>query len=60
MFSVVVNEEIVGGAIVFINANEMYVDRIFVNPIYFRKGYGLLIMEKLEKFSGIKMGFGYT
>ena len=27
----------------------MYVGRIFVDPIHFRKGYGIAIMEEIEK-----------
>ncbi|MBQ3864705.1 MAG: GNAT family N-acetyltransferase [Clostridia bacterium] len=39
---------IVGGAILFLNNNVMNVARIFVAPEYFRKGYGIYIMQEVE------------
>ena len=38
----------VGGAVLFVKDNEMNVGRIFVSPEYFRKGYGIFMMEQIE------------
>ena len=38
----------VGGAVLFVKDNEMNVGRIFVSPEYFRKGYGLFMMQQIE------------
>ncbi len=51
LFTAVDNDKIVGGAIIFLDANNasiMYIGRIFVNPSYFKKGYGIAIMEQIE------------
>ena len=39
----------VGGAVLFVKDNEMNVGRIFVVPEYFRKGYGIFMMEQIEE-----------
>ena len=44
----------VGGAIVFLQGNELNVGRIFVSPDFFRKGYGTFIMQQIEEsFSAV-------
>ncbi len=45
------DNKIVGGIIIFPEEKSsfMYVGRIFVDPIHFRKGYGIAIMEEIEK-----------
>lgn len=46
------NGKIVGGIIIFLDGNNssfMYIGRIFVDPSEFRKGYGIAIMEEIEK-----------
>ena len=46
---------IVGGAILFLQGDELNVGRIFVAPEYFRKGYGAFIMQEIESmFTGVK------
>ena len=38
----------VGGAVLFVKDDEMNVGRIFVSPEYFRKGYGIFMMQQIE------------
>lgn len=40
---------IVGGAILFFQKDELNVSRIFVAPEHFRKGYGIFMMQEIEK-----------
>ncbi|MDO4543398.1 MAG: GNAT family N-acetyltransferase [Clostridia bacterium] len=50
LLSAVENEVIVGGAVIFINdKNELFIGRIFIDPKYQRKGYGIELMEKIEE-----------
>ena len=41
--------DIVGGAVLFLSADKLYIGRIFIDPHYFRKGYGMSIMENIEE-----------
>ena len=46
---------IVGGAILFLQADALNVGRIFVAPEHFRKGYGAFMMQEIESmFPGVK------
>ena len=48
------NNEIVGGAVLFVEERKLYVGRIFINPIFFRKGLGKKLMKDIEgKFENI-------
>ena len=40
---------IAGGAILFSDGLQLHIGRIFVDPEYFRKGYGILIMQEIER-----------
>ena len=40
---------IVGGAILFLKNDILNVGRIFVAPEHFRKGYGIFMMQEIEK-----------
>lgn len=45
----------VGGAILFVSYDEIYIGRIFISPKYHRKGYGISLMNDIEKmFSSVK------
>lgn len=45
----------VGGAILFPSFDEIYIGRIFISPKYHRKGYGISLMNDVEKmFSSVK------
>lgn len=54
LFTAVEEERIVGAIIVFKdrnNASFMYVGRVFVDPDLFRRGYGIQIMEQIERMN---------
>ena len=52
LLQAVVDGEIVGGAVLFADEDgeTLYVGRIFLDPVYFRKGYGLSLMKMAETF----------
>ena len=43
------NGLIVGGAVLFRDKEKLNIGRIFVAPEHFRKGYGIFIMQEVEK-----------
>ena len=43
------NGQIVGGAILFEGDNDLYIGRIFIDPQFLRCGYGMKLMEEIEK-----------
>ena len=51
LYTAICEDTIVGGAVLFPNADqkEIYIGRIFVDPVHFRKGYGIAIMEQIER-----------
>ena len=58
LLQVVIDGEIAGGAILFVDndAETLYIGRIFLDPVYHRKGYGLSLMKLVETFyPGIKI-----
>ena len=57
LLQAVIDGEIVGGAILFLDKDgeTLYIGRIFLDPSYHRKGYGLSLMNMVETFyPGIK------
>lgn len=51
LFVALVDNKLVGGAILFLdekNLTNLYVGRIFIAPKYFHKGYGSMLMNKIE------------
>ena len=49
------NGLVVGGAILSLKDDVLKIERIFVAPEYFRKGYGLFVMKQIEElFSNVK------
>ena len=57
LFQAVIDGEIVGGAILFLDKDSetLYIGRIFLDPVHYRKGYGLSLMKMVETYySGIK------
>ncbi len=48
LYKLAVDYKIVGGAILFLKDNELNIGRIFVDPEYFRKGYGIFMMQQIE------------
>ncbi len=52
LLAAVEGDRLLGGAIVFGDQSDkssMYVGRIFIDPAFFRKGYGKKLMEELER-----------
>ena len=57
LLQAVVDGEIVGGAILFVgkDGEVLYIGRIFIDPVHYRKGYGLALMKMVEAYySGIR------
>ena len=57
LLQAVIDGEIVGGAILFVDeeGETLYIGRIFIDPVHYRKGYGLSLMQMVEAYySGIK------
>lgn len=49
------NGLIVGGAILSLKEDTLNIERIFIAPEYFRKGYGLFMMGEIEgRFTNVK------
>ena len=56
LYKLVDDYKIVGGAILFLKDNELNIGRIFVDPEYFRKGYGIFLMQQIEEsFAEVKV-----
>lgn len=58
LLQVIIDGKIAGGAILYVNKDKdtLYVGRIFLDPVYYRKGYGLSLMKMVETFyPGIKI-----
>ena len=49
LYKLSVDGLIVGGAILFVDGSQLNIGRIFVDPEYFRKGYGIFIMQEIER-----------
>ena len=57
LLQAVIAGEIVGGAVLFVDKDgeTLYVGRIFIDPVHYRKGCGLSLMKMAETFyPGIK------
>lgn len=55
LYKLSVDGLIIGGTIVFVDGSQLNVGRIFVDPEYFGKGYGIFIMLEIERiFSEVK------
>ena len=48
LYKLVDDYKIVGGALLFLKDNELNIGRIFIDPEYFRKGYGIFMMQQIE------------
>lgn len=49
LYKLSVDGLIVGGAVVFSEGARLNIGRIFVDPEYFRNGYGLFMMREIER-----------
>ena len=57
LLQAVIDGEIIGGAILFLDKDSetLYIGRIFIDPVHYRKGYGLSLLKMVEAYySGIK------
>ena len=57
LFQAVVDEELIGGAILFLSENKesLYIGRIFVDSLHHKKGYGISLMKLVENlYSDVK------
>lgn len=55
LYKLLVDGLIVGGAILFADGLQLNIGRIFVDSEYFKKGYGIFIMQEIERiFSDAK------
>ena len=48
LYKLVDDYKIVGGALLFLKDNELNIGRIFIDPEYFRKGYGIFMMQQID------------
>ena len=56
LYKLVDDYKIVGGVLLFLKDDELNVGRIFVDPEYFRKGYGIFMMQQIEEsFAEVKV-----
>lgn len=51
LYQAMIGNDIVGAAIIFPDEtkNSVYIGRIFIDSVYHRKGYGIRLMECIEK-----------
>ena len=51
MYQAMIGKDLVGAAIVFPDETEksVYIGRIFIDPVYHRRGYGVRLMDCIEK-----------
>lgn len=49
LYSLIIDGELVGGAVLHNKGEKVWVHRIFISPDHFRKGYGSILMSEVEK-----------
>ena len=51
LYQAMIGNDLIGAAIVFpdVEKNSVYIGRIFIDSVYHRKGYGIRLMECIEK-----------
>ena len=51
LYQAMIGNDLIGAAIVFpdVENNSVYIGRIFIDSVYHRKGYGIHLMECIEK-----------
>ena len=42
------NNLVIGGAVLFLSNDTLYIGRIFISPIFHRNGFGIKLMEDIE------------
>ena len=48
LYTFLVDNKIIGGAVIFKDNSSIYIGRIFVDPLYHHQGYGIAIMNAIE------------
>ena len=48
LYTFLVEDKIIGGAVIFIDNNSVYIGRIFIDPLCHHQGCGIAIMEAIE------------
>ena len=55
LYKLIMDGLIIGAAILFLDGEKLNIGRIFISPEYHRKGYGICIMQEIEKlFPNVK------
>ena len=55
LYKLMVDGLIIGGAILFIDGEKLNIGRIFISPEHHRKGYGIYMMQEIERmFPAVK------
>lgn len=51
LYTAIDQHTIIGGTVLFpdVEQKELYIGRIFIDPEHFQKGYGIAIMERVER-----------
>ena len=51
LYQAMIGKDIVGAAVIFSDEikNSVYIGRVFIDSVYHRKGYGIRLMECIEK-----------
>ena len=49
LYSFVIDDELVGGAVLHNNQGNVFIHRIFIDSLHFRRGYGMVLMREIEK-----------
>ena len=57
LYTFQVDNIIIGGAVIFIDNNSIYIGRIFVDPLYHHQGYGIAIMHAIESLDNTIKSF---
>jgi len=52
LYTFLAGEKIIGGSLLFRDEKTLNIGRIFIDPQEMRKGYGLLLMQEIEKKAG--------
>ena len=51
------SETLIGGAVLFVSEEMIYIGRIFISPKYHRQGYGIKMMAEIENMFSSSMLF---
>lgn len=60
LFYIIDNDQIVGGCIVSNTLNSLYIEKLFINPAYQNKGYGLNLLKYILEHKNILEEYYHT